>query len=394
MGELMSVSGVDPRRAVGVLYLARAVGLIRAASESEPDMERPEEIDDLPPTTRPTLLEEMLALPDPPVRPRIIQPSPPSRAAWQPRGLEGSARRPEPTRRVATGQPVSEPLPVPEDGPALQMLARDGYKVQRIIGRGACGTVYQAYQERLERMVAVKVLASMGPDSTFRERFFREARSAARLNHPSIVTVFDCHGTEGVHYIVMELMEGTTLRDRVASEGPLAEVDALSVVASLAAALDHAHARSILHRDVKPENVFLSADGQVKLGDWGLAKPFAGDDASVTQTGWVVGTPNYIAPEQLKGLKEIDPRADIYSLGATFYFLLTACPPFEGPSVVDVLASHLLEPPPDPRVKRPEVSAASAALVAATMEKSPSGRPASARDVREEALRIRESLAG
>ena len=258
-------------------------------------------------------------------------------------------------------------------------LAIEGYRMLGEVGKGAWGRVYKAVQERVERTVAIKVLSSQFPrDEKFRERFLREARTAGQLNHPNVVAVIDCNEQRGMHYLVMEFVDGTTLKEIVKTRGPLPEVQALRATRAVARALEHAHARAIVHRDIKPENIFLSHDGQVKLGDWGLAKAYASGDANLTETGAAMGTPNYISPEQVRATKVIDHRADIYSLGATLYFLLVGKPPFPAPTVVEIMTRHLKDPPPDVRAARPGVSQATATIIRKCMEKDPADRYQSA----------------
>ena len=397
IGDLMAHLAQDPKALFPTLYLAHCIGLVRGVDEAEVDEARPDFIDTLRPVSRRTLLEELLALPDPPVRERVL---PPAAPAWKPR--EGRRFGGDHTTILAESARGST-APARSGGSGLAALAADedpsstvaaamaprGYRVIEAIGRGAWGWVFRAQQEMLDRPVAVKVMSPQFlDDPTFRERFLLEARQAAQLNHPNVVAIFECNESLGVHYLVMELMEGPTLRERVSRSGPMAEAEALTILTEIAEALEHAHGKGTLHRDVKPENVFLGRDGHIKLGDWGLAKPMTSNDASLTQTGIVLGTPYYISPEQLKGLKDIDARADIYSLGATFYYLLTGRPPFEGPSVVEVLASHLLDAPPDPRERKPSISEATARLVMKALAKSPADRFQSARALAAEAHRI------
>ncbi len=197
--------------------------------------------------------------------------------------------------------------------------------IQRLLGRGGMGAVYLARQKALDRPVALKLLAPKGgTDPEFAERFAREAKALARLNHPGIVAVHDFGAVEGLYYFLMEYVEGTSLRE-VMRKGKLAPRQALALVPQICDALQYAHDEGVVHRDIKPENVLLDKKGRIKVADFGLAK-ILGQDASgdaLTGSRHVMGTPHYMAPEQLEHPREVDHRADIYSLGVVFYEMLT-----------------------------------------------------------------------
>ena len=200
----------------------------------------------------------------------------------------------------------------------------DGYRVEEVVGRGGMGTVYKAAQLSLGRSVAIKVLPSdLATQEQFLERFHREADALSRLSHPNVVTVFDRGDVDGQPYLVMEYVEGTSLRD-IVRHGPLPADEALRIVSSVLAALEHAHSNGIVHRDIKPENVLLAPGGVVKVADFGLSRLLDPEDkARLTRTQLVLGTYEYMAPEQRERSKEADPRSDLYATGVVLYEMLT-----------------------------------------------------------------------
>lgn len=221
-----------------------------------------------------------------------------------------------------------------------------GYKLLAEIGKGGMATVYKAVQLQLDRVVALKILSThLAGDKSFVQRFLREAKLAATLAHPNIVAVYDVGQGKGRYYLAMEYVEGETLSDLVKREGPLPESRALEIMRHIADALEHARARELIHRDVKPGNILVSADGAAKLADMGLARSVSTTTTQKTQ-GLVMGTPTYIAPEQASGERDLDTRTDIDALGATFFYTVTGQPPFDGDTVTAIIRKHLLEPAP------------------------------------------------
>ncbi len=225
-----------------------------------------------------------------------------------------------------------------------------GYRFIEKLGSGAMAHVFKAKQLSLDRLVAIKVLPRQLSESPeYVERFYREGKAAAKLNHPNIVQAIDVGEAGGFHYFVMEYVEGHTLHDELMTQKIFSEKDALRVIIQVARALEHAHRQGLIHRDVKPKNIMITKDGTVKLADMGLAR--VADDPSIAQkeAGRAFGTPYYISPEQIRGEVDVDFRADIYSLGATLYHLVTGRVPFDGPSPQAVMMKHLKEPlvPPD-----------------------------------------------
>ena len=229
------------------------------------------------------------------------------------------------------------------------------YEVLEELGSGGMGKVYRAKNVTLERIVALKTLApQFSADQGFVQRFLKEARAAARLNHPSIVQIYDFGCEEGVYFLAMEYVDGQSVR-KLLKRGRFSERDALLVIRHAVRALGVAHAEGIVHRDIKPDNLMITAKGELKLVDLGIAKR-VNEDQTLTQTGEAVGTPQYISTEQIRGVKDIDARADIYSLGATFYQLVTGHAPYKGTSGALVMSMHLTQPLPDPRLHEPSLS--------------------------------------
>jgi serine/threonine protein kinase len=231
------------------------------------------------------------------------------------------------------------------------------YEILQELREGGMGCVFRARHLTLQRDVALKVLADRyADDESYRLRFLTEARAVARLNHRNIVQIYDFGRVGTIFFLAMELVPGLSVGDRIKRNGRFAEREAIAVVRQACNALGVAHAAGIVHRDVKPDNLILGDDGVVKLVDLGLAKSLS-DDQHLTQTGIVSGTPHYISPEQIAGLKDIDGRADIYSLGATLFHMVTGRTPFEGSSPMVVVAKHLHEEPEDPRTLVPGLGA-------------------------------------
>ena len=251
----------------------------------------------------------------------------------------------------------------------------DGYEILRQVGRGAMGAVYMAKQSTMNRTVALKVLSQDATSNPkFVERFQREAQVVASLQHKNIVAAFDYGESNGWHYMAMEFVEGMTVKKMINRTGPLPEEQAVRITLDVASALKHAHAKNVVHRDVKPGNIMLDSDGVAKLCDLGMAKIEAGEDGSITRIGTTIGTPYYMSPEQARGETELDGRADIYSLGATVFYMLTGDVPFKDPSTAVVMAKHLTAELPWPSEVNPEVSDDASRVVAKMMAKDPKDR--------------------
>ena len=270
------------------------------------------------------------------------------------------------------------------------LVTLDGrYHVLERIAAGGMGEVFRAQDAVLAREVAVKVLhRSLASDPGFVDRFRREARAAATLNHPNIVAVYDWGAVDGIYYMVMEYVRGRSVRDLINADGHLAPAQATEIVRQTLLALEHAHAKGIVHRDLKPENILLTTDGTVKLTDMGLARAFA--DAKATHAGAVTGTVQYLAPEQIRG-EPADPRSDLYSLGIVTYELLTGRLPFDGETPMAIAYKHLSDAVPPPSGFAdvgPDVDA----FVAAAVDKDREMRPESATVMRQDLEAIARGL--
>lgn len=251
-------------------------------------------------------------------------------------------------------------------------LIIENYEILGKLGSGAMGTVYKARQLSLNRIVALKILPpNLAEDKKYIARFLREAKLAAKLNHPNIIYVIDVGESQDVYYYAMEFVEGRTLKQIVDEEGPLPEKDILRMAIQVTDALDHAYSYGIVHRDVKPANIMLTNDGVVKLCDFGLARPIH-IQSKATKTV-IAGTPHYIAPEQIRD-DNVDIRADIYSLGATIYYLATGRPPFTGETPALVMTKHLYEHPRPPRDLNPAISRYLEAIILKCLRKKPDDR--------------------
>jgi eukaryotic-like serine/threonine-protein kinase len=247
------------------------------------------------------------------------------------------------------------------------------YELEELVGDGGMSSVFRARDRQLDRHVALKVLhAEYCDDAEYVERFRREARAAAQLSHPNIVTVIDRGEDEGRQFIVFEYVDGENLKELVRRSGPLPARRAVELALAVADGLGFAHDQGLVHRDVKPQNVLLNDEGEVKVTDFGIARSLE-VERGVTQTGTVVGTSNYISPEQASG-KTVTPATDVYSLGVVLYELLTGDVPFSGESFVAVALRHINEPPPDLAASRPDVAPRLAAAVRRALEKDPGHR--------------------
>src|SRR5688500_5256273 len=271
-----------------------------------------------------------------------------------------------------------------------------GYQLIGKLGKGAMATVYKARQISLDRVVAVKVLPKkLSENPEFVERFYKEGKAAARLSHNNIVQAIDVNmAPDGYHYFVMEYVEGKTLYDIMqpppVGEGRnFSEAEALDIMIQIADALVHAHRRSLIHRDVKPKNILLTKEKIAKLTDLGLARATDDKGAAESEAGKAYGTPYYISPEQIRGDLDIDFRADIYSLGATMYHLVTGRPPFEADSPSAVMHKHLRQPLKPPDHVNESLSAGISEIIEVAMAKNRDERYASTEDMLEDLRAVR-----
>jgi eukaryotic-like serine/threonine-protein kinase len=290
----------------------------------------------------------------------------------------------EQTVVVSGQQPPREPQITSTGG--LGVFGEGRYRLTRRLGRGGMAEVFAAQDSRLGRTVAIKVLRpDLAEDAIARMRFTREAHAVASLNHHAVVAVYDtgeeAHGQETVPYIVMELVEGHTVRELLQSEEPPPVDQALIITAGILEALAYSHRHGIVHRDIKPANVIITNTGAVKVMDFGIARALTGATSTMTQTGMVMGTPQYLSPEQALG-KAVDHRSDLYATGCMLYELLTLRPPFTGDTPLSVVYQHVQDPPVPPSQANGRVPAMLDALVLRSLAKDPDDRFQSADEMR------------
>ena len=310
-------------------------------------------------------------------------------------------------RATAATEPSYKDLAAPSAAGTGDLVGREiagRYRVTSKLGEGGMGAVYRGEQISLKRAVAIKVLRpELSANAGLVRRFNAEAELAAKLSHPNTVNIYDFgqDGT-GALFIAMEFLEGRSLRQVVTTEGPLPPARALAIGRQIAASLADAHAHGIVHRDLKPDNVMLTERGRerdiVRVLDFGIAKLRDDNRATVnqmTQAGDLVGTPQYMAPEQIRG-DAVDGRTDVYALGAMLYEMVTGRLPFEGPTVMAVLSKHLMEVPPAPTVRRPDLALPPAldALVMSALAKEPNERPASMEQLAEHMANLAPHVGG
>jgi serine/threonine-protein kinase len=249
------------------------------------------------------------------------------------------------------------------------------YRILRKLGSGGMGAVYLAEDDRAERPVAIKILPrNVAKDPAQMQRFRREAEAMSNLNHANIVRSYGTSEARGRPFIVMEYCEGESLEKRLKRKGRVPSPEATAIMIQLACGLQYAHARGIVHRDIKPGNIILTASGEAKILDLGLSKRLGLPDTTLTHAGQFMGTPCYISPEQAQGQKDVDGRADIYSLGATYYHLVTGEPPYQGDSAVEIVSQHVLSGVPDPRNVRQGLPDDVAYVIRRMMAKDPANR--------------------
>ena len=342
-----------------------------------------------------------------PVDPTLMRPGSTLKPADETR--VGSSRSPAPERPPATARTPTPAPPLPPDlgiaatrlgsapAPASE-VERGGrmghYQLLRRLGSGGMGSVYEAEDTLLHRKVAIKVMRDNLPEeSDARERFLREARAAAAVAHDHVVTVFQVGEENGTPYIAMQLLHGQTLEDRLERNPVVSLKETVRVGREIAEGLAAAHDKGLIHRDVKPSNVWLEAEtGRVKIVDFGLARATA-EARHLTQSGMIVGTPAYMSPEQARG-EELDARSDLFSLGCILYQMTTGERAFDGPTVVSILRSLELDTPAAVKVKKPDVPPALSNLIGDLLAKDRSARPASAREVARRLALIEANLSG
>ncbi|MDQ3454831.1 MAG: Stk1 family PASTA domain-containing Ser/Thr kinase [Actinomycetota bacterium] len=276
---------------------------------------------------------------------------------------------------------------------AMRGVVLEGrYRIDERLAEGGMSTVYAGVDLRLDRRVAIKVMTpSLGGNQAFVDRFTREARAAARLSHINVVSVFD-QGTDGTHaFLVMELVQGHTLRDLLVERGRLSPAEALAVLEPVLAGLTAAHRTGLVHRDIKPENVLISQDGVVKVADFGLARAVAAGSAATRSGDVLIGTVAYLSPEQVES-GTATPRSDVYSAGILLYEMLTGAPPYSGETAISIAYRHVHSDVPSPSLVTPDLPPALDALTVAATRRAPSARPLDAGSFLAELWDVRTDL--
>jgi eukaryotic-like serine/threonine-protein kinase len=271
----------------------------------------------------------------------------------------------------------------------INMLFDGRYRVVRKLGSGGMADVYLAEDEELGRRVAIKILNDRhANDDQFVERFRREAKNAAGLSHPNIVSIYDRGEAEGTYYIAMEYLDGRSLKELVVARGPLPIADAIAFTRQVLGALRFAHRKGVVHRDIKPHNVMADADGRLKVTDFGIARAGA---SQMTEAGSIIGTAQYLSPEQARGAA-VDQRSDLYSVGIVLYEMLTGTVPFTGESPVEIAMRHLADTPQPPSITRPEIPPDLDMIVLRSLAKNPEDRFQTAEEMDAELERVAQGV--
>jgi beta-lactam-binding protein with PASTA domain/predicted Ser/Thr protein kinase len=267
----------------------------------------------------------------------------------------------------------------------INMLFDGRYRIVRKLGSGGMADVYLAEDEELGRRIAIKILNDRhANDESFVERFRREAKNAAGLSHPNIVSIYDRGEAEGTYYIAMEYLDGRSLKELVVARGPLPIPDAIDATRQVLAALRFAHRKGVVHRDIKPHNVMADADGRLKVTDFGIARAGV---SQMTEAGSIIGTAQYLSPEQARGAP-VDRRSDLYSVGVVLYEMLTGTTPFSGESPVEIAMKHLSDPPRPPSVERSDIPPDLDMIVLRALAKDPDDRFQTAEEMDAELERV------
>jgi len=287
------------------------------------------------------------------------------------------------------------PVPVHHPSEAIDLFVGrqlGPYKLLRRLGRGGRGVVYEAEEAKIRRMVAVKILApEIVAAAESLERFVREAQSAARIEHPNVITIYTVGEQDGTVYIAMSLIRGGSLQDRLSAGQTFSFADLTGIIKSTARGLAAVHAAGIVHRDIKAGNIMLSDAGEVKLADFGTAKITDGSVSALTEPGHLVGTPQYMSPEQCRGTP-VDARSDIYSLGATYYRLLAGRAPFSDANPLAIVRMHMDVPHPDPRSFNPDIPATCVRIIDKALAKDPAQRYRTATEMADALETVERSL--
>jgi len=325
--------------------------------------------------------------------PEPEMPLPPLPAQQAAAPQPGPAPAPPPGAAAPAPAAAAPPPPGPAAEPDPAQEPIKGYELLLKLGQGAMGAVLKARRRESGEIVALKILKpELAADQEYVERFLREAKAVARMGHPNVIRAIQAGRSGEYYFFAMEFIEGQTCSELVKAKGRLPERFVVMVARCIASALGHAWQHEIIHRDIKPDNIMITQDGQVKLTDLGLARS-ARQDSTLTITGVVMGSPAYISPEQATGEKNLDSRSDIYSLGATLYHMLTGKVPYDGETPLHVMLKHMNDPVPDVKAAVPAVSEATRQLVMRMMAKRPEQRFQTAAEIEESARAIEEALA-
>jgi serine/threonine-protein kinase len=264
------------------------------------------------------------------------------------------------------------------------------YKVEALLGEGGSASVYRAQDLELNEPVAVKIFRPWMQSDALLARFKLELSLSRQINHPNIIRLYDLGTADGVRYLTMELLEGADLASRLSKEGTLPLVDGLRFLEQACIGLQAVHERGVIHRDIKPQNLFVTSDGVVKVMDFGIAKKE--QTQGVTVAGTIIGTPEYISPEQINNFSAVTFASDLYSLGATAYTIFTGQPPFMKQALMSVLMAHVNEPPPSARERNPAIPVELEAVMFKLLEKEPEKRFASGKELADALKKIRLGL--
>ncbi len=284
--------------------------------------------------------------------------------------------------RIATGSDPGGVSQMPTTFMNVVTALEGRYQVLKELGRGGMGIVFQAYDKQLKEQVAIKILSPLlSNDNDALERLKREVSAARRITHANVIRIHDIAEVNGLHYVSMEYFGGTNLKDYMKQAGHLSIMEAFNIACQVSDGLQAAHAQGVIHRDLKSQNIIISAANQIKIIDFGLA--YTQQMQGMTATGLIMGTPEYMSPEQVSG-KKVDERADIYSLGIILYELFTGKVPFTGPSAISIGFQQMKDYPPPPASVNPQIPAAVEAVILKALQKNPMHRHRSVVELKEE----------
>lgn len=284
--------------------------------------------------------------------------------------------------RIVTGSTPGGVSQMPTTFMSVVSALEGRYQVLKELGRGGMGIVFQAYDKELKEQVAIKILSPLlSNDADALERLKREVSAARRITHSNVIRIHDIAEVNGLHYVSMEFFGGTNLKEYIKQHGHLSIMEAFNIASQVCDGLQAAHAQGVIHRDLKSQNIIIGATNQIKIIDFGLA--YTQQMQGMTATGLIMGTPEYMAPEQVSG-KKVDERADVYSLGIILYELFTGRVPFTGPSAISVGFQQMKDPPPRPTSVNPQIPAEVEHVILKALQKDPMHRHRSVAELKEE----------